>query len=161
MWREVAKSFCLDGETCEGRPQPNELIVTIRKPEIPSSSERSLFGWHSPYEIVITPCRFCTSGTVFLTFLHELLHQWLHQNQPEAYDEDWSELFCEGVARAIFSTFGGLMMDEKNCARWRLPQTCPDVRNNSKFQNMVTEIQQSSPRDLRELGRNLTSSFSQ
>ena len=161
LWREIAQAFCIDGNIAHSRPQTDELKVVIRKPEMPSVSERALFGWHSPFEIVIKPCRHCTSGTVFLTYLHELLHQWLYQYQPEVYDEDWSEFFCEGAARAIFSTFGGSALNQKNCTRWFLPEMQFDVGNNSGFQSIVAEIRQSSPRNLRELGRNLTSSFSE
>ena len=158
VWRDAAEALQLDGfDTGQGR-RTNELRVIVGVPRQPSSDQSSLNGFHTPNEIVILTCRKCTSGTVFLTYLHELMHQWLHQKHPDLYQEDWTELLCEGVARAGFGAFGGTILPRRTCDRWQLPNPLPTVQETSGFKNITDDLLRSSPRQLKEMARTLASS---
>ena len=158
-WRDIARSLHIDHLDTKDIRRQDELRVIVGKRRTPGRDQQALYGFHVPREIVILTCGSCTSGTIFLTYLHELMHEWLNRKHPDTYHESWTELFCEGVARSMFELFGGTSTDEPGCSKWLIPSPLPPIRSAVGFDTVAEELNRSSPRQLREMAQKYETSF--
>lgn len=130
----------------------NELTVIVDIQKRRDGEKNSLYGRHTKSKILIFPCRDCTRGTVLVTFLHEIMHEWIFWHRPELYDQDWTEDFCEGMARTIFQRVGGKISSENTCRRFQIELPIDPIEQQIEVVQLLTGLTAMSPDQLRDFG---------
>jgi len=120
LWHDIADRLGLGGEIRDadlaGR---RELSVVVRRPRPRCGEQRTEYGCCTPPRIDISPCRNCTSGTIFHTFLGCAAAMWMHQHHWDLYFTTWLWDFGERFADSAFTILGGKTLERHDCERWR------------------------------------------
>ncbi len=97
------------------------LRVTVHKERPVPAGRRVTTGSYAFGHIVLSPCANCTPGFLTQVYLHELVHAWLHQHEPELYTRWHSCHLAERFANAGFRVLGGKKRSAQLCASYSLP----------------------------------------
>lgn len=152
LWRRIAALLCVEEYRKEcWRGKAAELNVVVDRQKQRNGDKNALYGLHTPKKIMIYPCRECTAGTVQITFLHEIMHEWIFWRHPKLKERDWLEDFCEGTARHVFRLLGGRISAEQNCRRYRIEFPARAVE--TEITPLLAEMANWSPDQLRAFGR--------
>lgn len=151
LWRRIADLLEVESSHDDGEVSARQLTVVVDRQKPRHGDPNSLFGRQSRKKIMIYPCRACTEGTVLLTFLHEIMHEWLARHRPKLYDEEWTEEFCESVARTVFRQLGGKILPRKSCQRFLIESPHEPIEDDSDVAQMLRGLSDLSPDQLRSL----------
>ena len=105
-WHSIAKQLSLDGSLESAWFVDRKELTVVVQAERPR--DQPIYGESTVARIDIFPCRACSSGTLYLTFLHELAHVWLqefHEDHNLTFPQE--EDLCESFAQEVFASAGG------------------------------------------------------
>ncbi len=153
FWREVTEVLGIEAHRShrwKGKAAQLNVIVDVQKSR--DGEHNALFGMHKPSKILIFPCRDCTGATVLITFLHEIMHEWIFCYRPKLYSQDWTEELCEGAARHMFNLLGGQISAEKNCSKFRIDLPVGPLVDHTTAYQLLADFAHMSPDQLRAFG---------
>jgi len=141
LWLSIVVHLGLSGELKDKDIfEQDELLVDIHKEKERSGEDRYYYGEYTCGKIDIFPCKNCTSGTVFITFLHELMHHWLWEFHEDYYFKNWVEEFCDSVADDIFISVGGILSEVNNCERFTCPSDIGKLSSESEAGQILNRL---------------------
>ncbi len=85
---------------------------------------------------------------MFWTYLHELLHHWIHDKHDSVYFEPWVEDLCDRFATAVFSACGGRIVGSDRCGNYYV-----DEMRVSDTSAVTQRLESVSTGDLQALAR--------
>ena len=136
LWHTVAGALGLNGTLRDADLlDRKELTVVIQKEEQRKNKDELFYGNYTLGRIDIFPCHQCAPGTIFITFLHELGHAWLHEYHEQCYFENWTEEFCERFSKTVFKSIGGSILGIE-CNKFQLPV----IIKNADFSKIAHDV---------------------
>jgi len=150
LWHSIANALKLKGKIKDADTfEVSELIVVIKQEASRNGEANSLYGNYSCGRINIYPCGNCTSGTIFVTFLHELAHAWIYEYHEDHYFADWTEDFSFQFEAAVYNLVGGQRSEQSGCESYFLPETTNEVNTNANFQELFNKLSKMQSEDLK------------
>jgi len=158
LWHEVKNIFNFpepyrDSELFE---KQHIIVVIGKEKSTETRNKEGILGEYSCGRINIYPCPNCTEASIFLTYIHELMHHFVYEFHNNEYFKEWTENFCQVVAWEIFHLAGGYIEGIKKCSNYHFKDE-PNVQSKiNKIAIFVRKINIAKVSDLKEISLKIT-----